>query len=349
MQRVVVTKGEERVSEILIGSELLSDIGELLPARDDRRAVAVVTQPTVREIADRIARSISVHGTEATVIPIPDGERAKTLSTIEEASLELNRIGIGRGDAIVGVGGGAATDTAGFLAATYLRGVECILVPTTLLGAVDAAVGGKTGVNIDGKNLVGAFRHPTLVVVDVAVIRKVPHELLIQGTAEAVKAGLVGDPGLVDLYREHGIRAPLDEVIERAINVKARIVSDDFEERGVRAFLNYGHTVGHAVEVAAGISHGEAVAIGMTAAGLVGERTVGFRGRIDQEQLIASLGLPTRSPPVDPGEIDRLMALDKKRDAEGARFVVLEELGKPRVVHPDGATVRASLNAIGID
>jgi 3-dehydroquinate synthetase len=164
-----------------------------------------------------------------------------------------------------------------------------------------------------------------------------------------LKAGFIGDPELVDLYREHGIDAPLRQVIERAIAVKARIVSQDFREGGVRAFLNYGHTVGHAVEVAGSISHGAAVAIGMVAAGLVGERTVGFERRVEQEELIAALGLPTRSPPVERAEIVRLMALDKKRDAGGVRFVVLEDFGVPRVVHPDDATVRASLHAIGID
>ena len=223
------------------------------------------------------------------------------------------------------------------------------MAPTTLLGAVDAAVGGKTGVNVGGKNLVGVFRHPGRVLVDVDVLDALPPDLRRQGTAEALKTGFVGDPLLVDLYREHGIDAPLDEVVGRSVEVKSRVVSEDFREGGIRAILNYGHTAGHAVEVASGISHGDAVSIGMVAAGVVGERTVGFERRIDQEYLIASLGLPVRSPDVELSEIERLMALDKKRDAGGIRFVVLEDFGVPRVVHPDDATVRAALHAIGID
>ncbi len=349
MQRVVITEGGEPVSEILITGGLLSDAAEYLPQREDRRQVAILTQPSVRSLADSVAGSILDGGVAASVIPLPDGEAAKTLSVIEDVALALNRLGLTRADTVLGIGGGATTDTAGFVAATYLRGIECVLAPTTLLGAVDAAVGGKTGVNVGGKNLVGAFRHPSRVLVDIDVLESLPMDLRRQGTAEALKTGFVGDPDLVELYREHGIDAPLDEVVGRAIGVKARVVSEDFREGGLRAVLNYGHTAGHAVEVAAGISHGEAVAIGMVAAGVVGERTVGFDRRVEQEELIASLGLPTRSPNVDAGEIERLMALDKKRDTGGIRFVVLEDFGIPRVVHPDDATVRASLHAIGID
>ncbi|MCJ7780652.1 MAG: 3-dehydroquinate synthase [Acidimicrobiia bacterium] len=349
MQRVVITEGDSAVSEILIGRGLLPDAVSHLPQREDRRQVAILTQPTVRGRADAVARSMLDRGIEASVISLPDGEPAKTLSVIEDVASDLNRLGFTRDDTVFGIGGGAVTDAAGFVAATYLRGVECVLAPTTLLGAVDAAVGGKTGVNVGGKNLVGVFRHPSRVLVDVDVLDELPVHLRRQGTAEALKTGFVGDPELVELYREHGIDAPLDEVVTRAIGVKARVVSQDFREGGLRAVLNYGHTIGHAVEVAAGISHGEAVAIGMVAAGVVGERTVGFNRRVEQEHLIASLGLPTRSPDVDVLEIERLMALDKKRDTGGIRFVVLEDFGVPRVVHPDDATVRAALHAIGID
>ena len=349
MRTVVITEGADLVSEIVIGAGVLAAAGGHLPIREARRKVAILAQPTILDFADRIAQSLSSVVEEVAIVPLPDGEGAKNLATVEAITLELNHLGMTRDDTVVGIGGGAATDVAGFVAATYLRGIECVVAPTTLLGAVDASIGGKTGVNAGGKNLIGVFRHPRLVLVDVDAIATIPRPLLIQGTAEALKTGLVGDPELVDLYREFGLEAPLTEVIERAITVKARTVSEDFREAGVRAILNYGHTVGHAVEVAGGLSHGEAIAIGMVAAGVVGEQTVGFEGRVEQEELIASLGLPTRSPAVDPTEIDRLMALDKKRDAGGIRFVVLEDIGVPRVVHPDDATVRASLRAIGID
>ena len=349
MQRVVITEGDESVSEIVIDRDLLADASTYLPLREDRRQVAILTQPNVGALADVVAGSLLDSGVAASVVPLPDGEAAKTLSVVEDLALALNRLGLSRADTVLGIGGGAATDVAGFVAATYLRGVECVLAPTTLLGAVDASVGGKTGVNVGGKNLVGVFRHPARVLVDITVLETIPMDLRRQGTAEALKTGFVGDTELVDLYREHGIDAPLDEVVGRSIGVKARVVSEDFREGGLRAVLNYGHTVGHAVEVAAGISHGEAVAIGMVAAGVVGERTVGFGRRLEQEELIASLGLPTRSPDVDAVEIGRLMALDKKRDTGGIRFVVLEDFGVPQVVHPDDATVQASLQAVGID
>jgi 3-dehydroquinate synthase len=349
MQRIVITEGAEPVSEIVIEGGILTDVAKSLPQREDRRQVAILTQPSVRSIADSVAKSILDDGVSASVITLPDGEAAKTLSVVEDVALGLNRLGLTRTDTVLGIGGGAATDTAGFVAATYLRGIECVLAPTTLLGAVDAAVGGKTGVNAGGKNLVGVFRHPSRVLVDINVLESLPADLRRQGTAEALKTGFVGDRDLVELYREHGTDAPLDEVVGRAIAVKANVVSEDFREGGLRAVLNYGHTVGHAVEVAAGISHGDAVAIGMVAAGVVGERTAGFERRGEQDELITSLGLPTRSPHVDTSDIERLMALDKKRDTGGIRFVVLEDFGVPRVVHPDDATVRASLHAIGIE
>ncbi|HZJ49023.1 MAG TPA: 3-dehydroquinate synthase family protein [Acidimicrobiia bacterium] len=349
MSSIVITEGEAVVSEILIGRGLLSDIGNLLPERAGRRHVAILAQPSVAGRAHDISRSVTSTGVAASIIVLPDGESAKDLRVVESIAHDLNRLGMRRGDTVIGVGGGAATDVAGFVAATYLRGIECLLIPTTMLGAVDAAVGGKTGVNVGGKNLVGVFSHPARVLIDIDILEALPLDLRRQGTAEALKVGFVGDPELVALYRRHGIDAPLEEIVERAIGVKARVVSQDFREGGVRAVLNYGHTVGHGVEVAAGISHGEAVAIGMVAAGVVGERTVGFAGRIDQEELIASLGLPTKSPHVDRLTVEHLMALDKKRDSEGVRFVVLEKIGVPLVVHPDDATVRAALHAIGVD
>lgn len=349
MQRIMITEGDEAVSEIIIGDGLLTDAARHLPERESRQRIAIIAQPTIGPFVEELASSLAITGAAVAVVPLPDGEQAKTLATVEAVALELNRLGLSRSDTIIGIGGGAATDVAGFIAATYLRGVECVFVPTTLLGAVDASIGGKTGVNAGGKNLLGVFQHPSRVLVDVAAIRSIPDDLLIQGTAEALKAGFVGDPELIDLYRLHGIGAPLEEVVERAIRVKARIVSQDFREGGIRAHLNYGHTIGHAVEVAGGTSHGEAVAIGMVAAGFVGEKTVGFERRLEQEELIAALGLPARSPYVNPAEVARLMALDKKRDAGGIRFVVLEDFGVPRIVHPDDATVRMSLHAIGID
>jgi len=349
VESILITEAERPVSEVIIGRGTLPSLARLLPERSGRSRVAILTQPAIAAAAREVARTLDAEGIAVRTIELPDGERAKTLSVVEGVALELNTFGMHRGDTVVGIGGGAVTDLAGFVAATYLRGVECVVAATTLLGAVDAAVGGKTGVNVGGKNLVGVFKHPARVVIDLDVLERLPDDLLRQGTAEALKTGLVGDPDLVGLYREHGIGAPLDEVVPRAVRVKASIVSRDFREGGVRTFLNYGHTIGHGVEVAGRMSHGDAVAIGMVAAGVVGERTVGFTDAAEQRALIDSLGLPTSAPGLDPDEVTRLMELDKKRDAGGLRFVVLERIGTPTVVHPDTATVRAALHAIGID
>ena len=349
MESILITEGDGPVSEVTIGRGTLASLAAELPEREGRSRVAILTQAAIAGIARSVAASLEAAGVATLTIRLPDGERAKTLSVVEDVAGDLNAFGMHRADTVVGIGGGAVTDLAGFVAATYLRGIECVVAPTTLLGAVDAALGGKTGVNVGGKNLVGVFNHPARVIIDLDILDELPDDLLRQGTAEALKTGLVGDPDLVALYRSDGIAASLDEVVPRAVRVKAGIVSRDFREDGVRAFLNYGHTIGHGVEIAGNMSHGDAVAIGMVAAGVVGERTVGFDGAEDQRALIASLGLPTSAPGLDPETVTRLMDLDKKRDADGLRFVVLERIGAPTVVHPDAATVRAALHAIGID
>ncbi len=215
------------------------------------------------------------------------------------------------------VGGGALTDLVGFAAATYMRGIEVTYLPTTLLAAVDASVGGKTGVNVGGKNLAGVFRHPARVVVDLDVLEQLPVELLREGAAETVKAGFIADPTILDEYEARGVRAALELVVPAAIAVKVSTVTEDFRESGKRAILNYGHTIGHAVETATGISHGEAVAIGMVAAGRVSAIVTGFEHEARQRDIIEKIGLPVQAPPVDADEIRMLMDRDKKRDQAG--------------------------------
>jgi 3-dehydroquinate synthase len=345
--RHVITEGVHPVSEIIVDAGALT-ASPLLPERPERATAAILTQPTVVRIAGEVEQQLKEQGIRPVTITVPDGEAAKRMGVVEDVYRELVTAGVGRGDTIVAVGGGALTDVAGFVAGTYLRGIEAVFVPTTLLGAVDAAIGGKTGVNVDGKNLAGLFRHPARIVVDLDVIAAIPSALLRDGSAESLKAGYVGDPDLVRLYERHGLAAPLDEIVNRAISVKVAVVSSDFTEQGRRAVLNYGHTVGHAVEVAAGVGHGEAIAIGMAAAGALSARLAGFTGAAAQRDLIASLGLPVKSPPVLLHRIETLMSMDKKRDDAGLRFVLLEAVGIPTVVHVDPATVRAALASVGI-
>ncbi len=345
--RHVITENGQEVSEILVEAGALGR-EPLLPERVGRASVAIIAQPTVVRIAGALEERFGREGLNPVTITVPDGEAAKRMGVVEDIYRELVIAGLGRSDTIVAVGGGALSDVAGFVAGTYLRGVEAVFVPTTMLGSVDAAIGGKTGVNVDGKNLAGLFRHPVRVIVDVDVIAGLPEALLRDGSAEALKAGYIGDPELVRLYEREGLAAPLEEVINRAVAVKAGVVSADFTERGRRAVLNYGHTVGHAIEVAAGIGHGEAVAIGMAAAGTLSEHLTGFEGASAQRELIASLGLPVRAPHVSPVRVEELMAMDKKRDEKGLRFVVLEAVGRPALVSADPATVRAALASVGI-
>lgn len=343
MERVLI----DGSCEILVGRGVV-DAATVLGDRPGRSRVAVLAQPTVARLARGLARDIRSAGLECDVRVVPDREDVKTLEAVSGIYEWLNDLGMTRDDTVVGVGGGALTDAAGFAAATYLRGVEAVYVPTTLLGAVDAAIGGKTGVNVGGKNLVGAFAHPQRVVIDADVLDELPPEIVREGAAEALKAGLIGDPALVGIYERDGLDADLEEVVRRSVAVKAGVVNRDFTETGERAHLNYGHTVGHAVEVAAPMAHGHAVAVGMVAAGRVSALLAGFADEDRQRAVIEGLGLPVAAPGVTRAEAERLVALDKKRDASGLRFVVLEAVGRPSVRVIDSATLGAALDAVGI-
>ncbi|MFH1104045.1 MAG: 3-dehydroquinate synthase family protein [Actinomycetota bacterium] len=331
---------------VVVGHDVL-DSATLLGSADPA-VVAVISPPAVAAIADRVASALGTGGRIVGRVAVPGGEAAKTLATVEATALALNALGMTRGGLIVAVGGGSTTDLAGFVAATYLRGVAVHYVTTTLLGAVDASVGGKTGVNVGGKNLVGAFRHPRRVIVDVTVLEGLPEALRREGAAEALKAGFIADPELVAIFERDGLGADLETVVRRALAVKAAIVGRDFEDAGERLHLNYGHTVGHAVEVAAGMPHGEAVAVGMVAAARASSLVAGFAHEGRHDAVISHLGLPLAAPPVDPGRVDELMVLDKKRDPSGMRMVLLEDIGRPKVTSVAAATVRAALEAVGI-
>jgi 3-dehydroquinate synthase len=329
--------------EIVIGRGSLA--GEILPKRAGRERAVVLTQPGAAAIARRVFDEIASSNLSVDLVVAPDGEEAKTVDAAADLYVRLNRLGLTRSDTLVAVGGGAVTDVGGFVAATYLRGIEAVYCPTTLLGAVDAAIGGKTGVNVGGKNLVGVFSQPTRIVIDIDELDRLPTDLRRQGMAEALKAGLVADPVLVDLLESDGLQSDLGEVVERAVAVKTAVVAEDYREGGRRAILNYGHTIGHGVEVVAGISHGEAVAIGMVAAGEVSARQAGFTGQERQRAIIDSLGLPT-SAGFDQEQARRLIALDKKRDASGIRMVLLEAVGRPILRPVDDEMIDFALNAV---
>lgn len=330
--------------EVVIGRGLAGV--DILPARPDREKVAVMGQPGATPVVATILAGLSE--VETHQMMLPDRDAAKTLAVAEKAYQWLARAGIGRHDTIVGVGGGAATDVVGFVAATYLRGVEVVHVPTTLLGAVDASIGGKTGVNLGGKNLVGAFYHPRRVVIDLEVLESLPDELKREGMAEALKAGLIADVSLFSHIERAGLGANLDVVVPQAVAVKAAVVNQDFRESGVRAILNYGHTLGHAAEIIAGLPHGHAVALGMVAAGRISQDLVGFGSAARQQDAIVRLGLPVQVAGADRRSVLDILARDKKRDASGLRMVLLRSIGDPVVVSVAPEAIDAGLAVIGI-
>ncbi len=332
-------------TEVLIDSTLPKP---LLPERADRVRVAVLTQPGPTHIALRVSEALKSQGLKVEVVGLPDRDEAKTLDVAQSVYETLARFGLGRGDTVVGVGGGSVTDLAGYVAATWLRGVEVVHVPTTLLGAVDASIGGKTGVNLAGKNLVGAFWHPTRVAIDVSVLDRLPPSLTREGMAEVLKAGLIGDRELFELLRSRGKDADLRQIVRRAVAVKARIVAEDERETGVRAHLNFGHTIGHAIEFASPMSHGESVALGMVAAARISEKLLGFGHAEGVETTIEMFGLPVDIGGLDHNRIHDLLRLDKKRDSRGLRMVLLRDVGEPTLEHVDRADVEVGLSAIGL-
>lgn len=330
-------------SEVLIGPGLPSP---LLPASTQREQAVVIAQPGAMTVARRVMDGLAGH-TLSTLIELPDREEAKNLETVGMLYGELAELNLGRHDTVVGVGGGATTDVAGFVAATWLRGIECVLVPTTLLGAVDASIGGKTGINVMGKNLVGAFWHPRRVVIGMDILEGLPEVLLREGAAEVIKAGFIADPRIVEILLTHGLSFPMAEVVRRAVKVKADVVADDFREAGRRAILNFGHTIGHGIEVICGLPHGYAVSVGMVAAAAISACRYGFDESLVRRPL-EGLGLPTQAVGADRQAVRRLVSRDKKRTADGLRMVLLRDLADP-VVEPVGdGDIRIGLAAIGV-
>jgi 3-dehydroquinate synthase len=267
------------------------------------------------------------------LVTVPDGEQYKTLDTMSTIYAQLVTGGTDRSTLIIGLGGGVIGDMAGFAAATYMRGVALIQAPTSLLAMVDASIGGKVGVDLpQGKNLVGAFKDPLAVFADTAALTTLPDIEKRCGLAEVVKSALVGDPALLDHLIHHGPQ-PITEIIQRAAAVKIAIVSQDRLEQGPRAFLNLGHTFGHALEQVSGYTwrHGEAVAVGLVAAACLSERlNLGEQGMAQAiEQTLTGLGLPVRYEGFDPAQLWDAMQHDKKWRGGTAAFVLLEDSGHP--------------------
>ncbi|MGW5382793.1 3-dehydroquinate synthase [Nocardia sp. NPDC003963] len=343
---------------VIIGRGLLGDLVEVVAGSGGVRTVALFHQPSLVETAEVVRATLAEAGLDAHRIEIPDAEAGKELAVAGFCWEVLGRIGLTRNDVVVSLGGGAATDLAGFVAATWMRGVKIVHVPTTLLAMVDAAVGGKTGINTEaGKNLVGCFHEPSAVLVDLVTLETVPRNEIVAGMAEIIKAGFIADPVILDLV-ERDPQAALDpggevlpELIRRAVAVKAEVVAADLKESALREILNYGHTLGHAIERRERYRwrHGAAVSVGLVFAAELGR----LAGRLDDatadrhRSILASVGLPTTYDPDALPQLLESMQTDKKTRSGVLRFVVLDGLAKPgRLEGPDPALLAAAYSAV---
>ena len=338
MQTLRVELGE-RAYPIHIGSGLLTD-GALIAPHLALPKAAIVTNTTVAALyLEQLGHPLRDRGVEVISIVLEDGERYKdwaTLNRIYDALLEHR---CDRKTTLIALGGGVVGDLAGFAAATYMRGMPFIQVPTTLLAQVDSSIGGKTGINHPlGKNMIGAFYQPRLVLADTAVLQTLPPRELSAGLAEVIKHGLIRDAAFVAWLEQNVEKllacdpAALAHAVRRCCEIKAAVVAEDERETGVRALLNFGHTFGHAIESGLGYGkwlHGEAVAAGMVMAADLSRR-MGLIAQADLERVIALLRrarLPVAGPDINPGRMLELMALDKKTEGGKLRFVLLDRIG----------------------
>ncbi len=362
MKQVTVELGS-RGYDVLVGPGALVRTGGVLA--DHARAAVVSQTPVLDHWGSRVLAVLEEQGVDAEVFTVPDGEEAKSPSGVEDLCRRFAAWGLLRADAVVALGGGVVGDLAGFAAAVYHRGVDLVQAPTTLLGQVDAAIGGKTGVNLpEGKNLVGAFHQPLVVLADTDVLTTLPERTYRSGLGEVLKYACVLDEALRELLLERTddvLARDLDtlvEVVERCAAIKADVVAaDERELTGLRSRLNYGHTLGHALETLGGyeLTHGEAVAVGVVFAAELAREL----GRIDDEavaahrKLVSALGLPTVVPQglaerVSAGGLVEQMRRDKKTSG-GLTFVLAGPDGLDRVEDPNDAAVTTSLAAVGIE
>lgn len=333
MEKLGVGLGD-RSYNIYIAAGILGELGHLCRETGLKGRAAVITNPVVAALyLDTVRASLAAAGYELFVIEIPDGEEYKTAATLELVYDGLISAGMDRGAFIVALGGGVVGDMAGYAAATFLRGIPFVQVPTTLLSQVDSSVGGKTGINHRlGKNLIGAFYQPRFVLADLATLDTLPEREYLCGLAEALKYGVVLDKGLFEFF-ENSVaelkardKRALQHVVAASCRIKGDVVERDEREGGLRAVLNYGHTIGHAVETLSGygrVRHGEAVAIGMAQIAALAVRH-GFSSAEARDRVVSLLtkvGLPTELPRFSANEYVEIIAHDKKKRDDGVNFI----------------------------
>lgn len=344
IRRIRVNLGK-RSYPILIGSGILNQIGSELAKLPIGKKIGIITNPTVGQYyAPPVKSALEQAGFHPYLYSIPDGESYKNLDIVRDLYYRLIDDEFDRTGSILALGGGVIGDLAGFIAATYLRGIPFIQVPTTLLAQVDSSVGGKVGVNLAvGKNLIGSFYQPKLVIIDPDVLKTLPARELRAGLAEVVKYGIIYDISFFN-YLEKNIdhilnleRAYITDIIARSCEIKAMVVSQDETEQGLRAILNYGHTLGHAIETLTKYEqyrHGEAVAIGMVAAGKLGVNLSLFNAKNLRRltALLTQIGLPTSIPDLDLSRFLDTIYRDKKVQNRTLRMVIPTKIGQVKLV-----------------
>ena len=330
--KTVTVELDERSYPIHVSKGLLEKLPEILAQQNGTRSWVIISQSSIMELLGSRLKAAGLHGHE---IIVSEGERAKDFDEYRRVISQMMKMGCDRSSTILAVGGGVVGDLAGFVAATFMRGIDCFQIPTTLLAMVDSAIGGKTGVNLpEGKNLVGVFHQPESVFIDPTILESLPREEVVSGLAEVVKYGAIRDRDFLAWLSSEldDLDAfDLESAITRSCAIKAEVVSKDEKERGLRRILNFGHTIGHAVEAHLGygnIRHGEAVAHGMNCASWISEQ-MGLLPAADRQFLsdtIAKLSfLP--SPTLDPSTILNYVHTDKKAEGGVLNFVVLDGLG----------------------
>ncbi|MBI5036182.1 3-dehydroquinate synthase [Candidatus Micrarchaeota archaeon] len=332
-----------RPYDVLVGAGVLGNLGK------DKRSI-VITQPGARAVAEKVRNAIGAKW----LYELPDGEKAKTLEEVRKLYEFALSNGIERKDKVYAVGGGCAGDAAGFFAATYMRGMPLVHVPTTILAQVDSGIGGKVGVNFGGaKNIVGAIYQPEAVYMDISVLAGLPEKHLRNGLAEAIKYGLILDAGFFGYLEKNVGKAlakdekVLEKIVADSVRAKAKVVEKDEFESGERMKLNYGHTIGHGIEAVTGMLHGEAIAIGMAAEILVAKK----KGLVSeseverQNKLLEKTGLPLKAK-ASLKEVMAKIKSDKKRSQGKARMVLLEGIGKSKVEEVEDAEIEEVLREV---
>ena len=330
----------ERSYQIRIGPNLLEQTGNILKELGLKNRVVIITNPSIKGLyGNKLQAALKSSGYESTIVEVAEGEEHKSLAEAGKLYTQLSEVKAERSTPILALGGGVIGDLAGFVAATYMRGVPLVQIPTTLLAQVDSSIGGKTAVNHEGlKNNIGTFYQPKVVLSDISTLRSLPEAEMENGLAEAIKYGVIRDNELFGIIENNlaklkkADKALCEEIVFRCAGIKADLVEKDERDVGIRNILNYGHTTGHGIETVSDfkIAHGQAVAIGMAAAATIShKKNILASGDLDRiKSVIVNAGLPVKVPPFEVGKIIQAMQHDKKRVEGKNRFILPKSIGE---------------------